>query len=300
MDKIKPFSPNTEAEAARLITSEIVAFTRSSPLNRLPGTDGLPIFDEPLVQFADGDDPIFTEYKTIIDTSHLTPREALAKSYNKMPKDMLGRLSVISWILPLASKVRESNRRQKLLPSRFWSYGRWYGEKFNDALRKHVINLLTGSGYLAAAPLLEPYFDKTYQQAAGNSYFSNWSERHIAYAAGLGTFSLSDGFITPRGIAHRCGSVITDLKLPASPRTAADHRSNCLFYVDGSCLACIARCPAGAITENGHDKLKCHQYSQTSISHLLAEYDVGVTGCGLCQAKVPCEFHNPAQRKKKK
>jgi len=35
-----------------------------------------------------------------------------------------------------------------------------------------------------------------------------------AYAAGHGTFSLSDGFITERGIAHRCGSVVTDLPLP--------------------------------------------------------------------------------------
>jgi len=42
---------------------------------------------------------------------------------------------------------------------------------------------------------------------------SNWSQRHIAYAAGLGTFSLSDGFITPKGIAMRCGSVVCDAAL---------------------------------------------------------------------------------------
>ena len=52
------------------------------------------------------------------------------------------------------------------------------------------------------APVLQPYFEKTYR-TDGKGYFSNWSERHIAYAAGLGTFSLSDGFIIERGIAHR-------------------------------------------------------------------------------------------------
>jgi len=35
---------------------------------------------------------------------------------------------------------------------------------------------------------------------------SSWSERHAAYAAGLGTFSLNDALITPKGIAHRLGS----------------------------------------------------------------------------------------------
>jgi epoxyqueuosine reductase QueG len=126
--------------------------------------------------------------------------------------------------------------------------------------------------------------------------YSNWSERHIAYAAGLGTFSLSDGFITERGIAHRCGSVVTDLVLPVSSRTAKTHLSNCLFYVNSKCRACIPRCPAGAITEEGHDKIKCRQYMKTDIGYLMEEYGVGVQGCGLCQTKVPCEFRNPAKK----
>ncbi|MFC2070768.1 epoxyqueuosine reductase, partial [Chloroflexota bacterium] len=90
--------------------------------------------------------------------------------------------------------------------------------------------------------------------------YSNWSERHIAFAAGQGTFSLSDGFITERGIAHRCGSVVTDLFLPPSPRTATSPYSNCLAYVGLKCEACIKRCPARAISEQGHNKPKCQQY----------------------------------------
>jgi epoxyqueuosine reductase QueG len=182
----------------------------------MPDSDNDFIFDEPLVQFAAGDDPIFLEYKTIIAPTHLTPREAMAKSYNKNPEELPKRLSVISWILPITDKTRESNRQQTKAPSRIWSYTRWYGEKFNEALREHVVKLLTEKRYLATAPALQPYF-KTDSNEKGR--YSNWSERHIAYAAGLGTFSLSDGFITELGIAHRCGSVVTDLELPANPRT---------------------------------------------------------------------------------
>jgi len=295
------FSPKAKkqfhTEPAQFITKEIKTFTRTSPLNRMPAFGDNFIFDKPLVQFADGDDPIFTDYKTIIDSIHLTPRETLSKTFNKSHEDVAVHLSVISWILPITSNVRESNRRHTLTPSRLWAYTRWYGEKFNDAMREHVVKLLTEMGHLAVAPMLQPYF-KIDTNKKGR--YSNWSERHVAYAVGLGTFSLSDGFITERGIAHRCGSVVTDLVLPASPRTAQSPYSNCLFYVNNNCNACIARCPAGAITESGHDKAKCHEYAFSKLRYLLEEYNVGVAGCGLCQAKVPCEFRNPARKIRKK
>ncbi|GAH49657.1 unnamed protein product, partial [marine sediment metagenome] len=203
------FSPKAkeqfQTETAQFIEQEIKAFVRTSPLNRLPFIQDYIIWDEPLVKFADGDDPIFTEYKTIIAPTHLTPSEALAKAYNKSFEDMLMRLSVISWILPITGKTRKSNRSETLVPSRLWSHTRWYGEKFNEALRKYVVELLTGMGYLAVAPMSQPYFE-IYRNEKG--LYSNWSERHIAYAAGQGTFSLSDGLITECGIAHRCGSVV--------------------------------------------------------------------------------------------
>ena len=290
--KIRSDSP---ADASHFIQQEIKTFAGTSPANRLPDTDGRPVFDQPIVHYADGDDSIFTEYRTIIAPTHLTPREALAKACDKTPQDMPSRLSVISWILPITASTRKSNREQTTIPSRFWAHTRWYGEKFNDALRQHVVEILSRTGNLAAAPVLQPYF-KTDRNQKG--HYSNWSERHIAYAAGLGTFSLSDGFITGRGIAHRCGSVVTDLVLPPSPRTATDPYSNCLYYVDGSCHACITRCPAGAISENGHDKIKCNAYIRGDLLYLRKELEVGTTGCGLCQTKVPCEYRNPTKKRK--
>jgi len=284
---------------ARFIIKEIKAFTRTSPANRMPSTRDYIIFDEPLVKFADGNDPIFTEYKTIIAPTHLTPSEALAKAYGKNPEDVPTPLSVVSWILPITEKTRKSNRSETRTPSRLWSHTRWYGEQFNDALRKYVVELLSEMGYLAVAPAVQPYFK---METREKGYYSNWSERHIAYAAGQGTFSLSDGFITERGIAHRCGSVVTNLVLPASPRTTKTPFSNCLFYFDGSCKACVKRCPAGAITEKGHDKVRCREYQRKiGYSPGASGYDdeVSVSGCGLCQVKVPCEYHIPAKIQKK-
>lgn len=287
----------SRAGAARFVEEEIKAFLRTSPLNRLPFDRDHIIWDEPLVNFADGDAPIFTEYKSIIAPTHLTPREALAKAYGKSLRSVATYLSVISWILPIPERTRQSNRLETRVPSRLWSHTRWYGEKFNEALRQHVVEILTEMKYRAVAPMLQRYF-KIYRNEKGP--YSNWSERHIAYAAGLGTFSLSDGFITERGIAHRCGSVVTDLVLPTSPRTASTPYSNCLFYVDGSCKACIARCPAEAISEDGHDKVKCQAYLREIGYTGMRKYDPNssVVGCGLCQTKVPCEYRNPTKKEK--
>jgi epoxyqueuosine reductase len=282
------------ALAAELVES-IRQLAAGAASNRMPGQPDMVIFDEPLVRFADGDDPLFAEYKTIIDPGHLTPREALKAAFPAA--DLPEKLSVVSWILPITQATRASNRPEQTVPSRWWSHTRWFGEMFNNAVREQVVKLLTDAGYLATAPMTAPYF-----KMSGNEKgpFSNWSERHVAYAAGHGTFSLSDGFITERGIAHRCGSVVTTAPFPPSPRSATGPYANCLYYADGSCGVCIERCPAGAITKDGHDKVKCGAYLRDigyDPDRLRNGYDLetSVSGCGLCQTKVPCEGANPVR-----
>jgi len=41
------------------LAAAIKQFVAESPLNRLRDIDGSPMWDEPLVAFADGDDPLF-------------------------------------------------------------------------------------------------------------------------------------------------------------------------------------------------------------------------------------------------
>ncbi len=289
-------SEQSSQELSQLIEKKIVEFVTTSPHNRLSFMNDHVIFGSPLVRFAQGDDPIFVEFKGIISPDHLTPREALAQTYRKIPRELPSRLSVISWILPISEEARKSNRLETRVPSRLWSHTRWYGEKLNDRLREYVVDLLIKMGRMATAPMLQSYFKiNTNEKGA----YSNWSERHIAYAAGQGTFSISDGFITEAGIAHRCGSVVTDLALPASPRTAKSPFSNCLFYLGVKCQVCAGRCPVGAITEKGHDKNKCQKYMHDNgydPAHIQNKYDnsKSTIGCGFCQTQVPCEFENPA------
>ena len=268
----------------KTVREEIVRFVDGSPGNRRR-EGGERYFDDPLIGFASASDPLFTEYKRIIGPFHRTPAECMATDPDA---SAMARGTVICWILPVTRATRECNRKERVWPSREWAHTRTYGEKLNNLLRRHTVAFLSGRGHRAVAPQLSPGWKRIDDSAAGIA--STWSERHAAYAAGLGTFSLNDGLITERGIAHRCGSVITDLVLPPTKRSAADHRENCLHYRDGSCGICIDRCPAGALSREGHDKPKCSEYLHGDIPRAVGErFQVSEIGCGLCQTMVPCE-----------
>jgi epoxyqueuosine reductase QueG len=265
------------------IKSEIVRFVTDHPGNRVPESNS-PYFDCPLVGFSRADDQLFTDFKQIIGPFHLTPEELLP-----------GAASVISWILPISSVVRETNRMQTEWPSREWAQTRTNGETLNGELRRHMVTWLEGAGQRCVAPQYSPLWQEFPDTAVG--IVSSWSERHAAYVAGLGTFSLSDGFITVRGIAHRCGSIVTDLRVASTPRFAPNHRHNCLYFRNGSCGACIKRCPVGAITHEGHDKPSCREYVYKTVPQKLSGiYGVPQLGCGLCQTRVPCESMIPPVR----
>lgn len=269
------------------VRAEINSFVTGNPANRLAGGEG-PYFDQPLIGFAGIDDPLFAAYKEIIGDFHLTPRELFSAAFGAEPVGG----TVICWILPIAVAARKSNRDQAEYPSRQWSLTRTHGEALNGMLRRHLVDWLTAEGARALAPQYADTWRELPETPKGRA--STWSERHAAYAAGLGTFSLNDGLITAKGIAHRCGSVVTDLVLPPSPRSDRGYADNCLYCREGSCGACIGRCPVGAISFAGHDKNRCCEYVYTTIpAAVAAEYAVTATGCGLCQTRVPCESGIP-------
>jgi len=273
----------------KFIERTIANFLQKSPANRRK-VDGGRYWEVPLVGFASGKDPLFKHYKKIIGKFHFTPQEIFELTFGKgsQPKE----LSVISWVLPASEDIRKSNRKESKYPSLLWAHARDFGEQFNVKLRNYVVSFLRKKGYKAVAPMNSPHWRRLKSSKVGIA--SSWSERHVAYACGLGAFGLSDGLITAKGKAMRVGSVVTDLPLKPSEKIYPHHRTNCLYFFNHTCKTCAARCPAGAITSNGHDKDKCFEYVyRVTLRDKKAEYGVKITGCGLCQTKVPCEFEIP-------
>ncbi len=265
-------------------------FIAGSPLNTMKNQSDEPAWDEVLVGFASGADPIWQQYKEYVGPFHWTPWEVFNQHCANTPATA-DELTVVAWVLPQREAVRKANRKARKFPSEEWARIRIYGEEFNAALRRHVAERFTRAGHPAVAPMLAPNW--TIVKSQRFSYASSWSERHAAHAAGLGTFGLCDGLITARGKAMRVGSVVARMKIPPTPRPYADHRAYCLFFADGTCGKCIDRCPARAISKAGHDKEKCRLHLARSRAYVNKTYRFEGYGCGLCQVGVPCEAGIP-------
>ena len=276
-------------------------FINTSPANTLYKEKRETAFENPIIGFSRGDDPLYQFFKDDIGSFYWTPQEIFEKTFSHL-KVTPDQLTIISWVLPHTEATKFDNRKQTVYPSERWARARWYGEEVNIKLRKHVVTTLKEAGFDGVAPMLSPLWSKKKTLWSESiiserySFSSPWSERHAAYTSGLGTFGLCDGLITPKGKAMRCGSVIATIKIPPTKRPYNDHHAYCLFFSKGICGKCIQRCPAGAITERGHNKGKCKKHLQISDNYMKSNFGFeGRFGCGLCQTNVPCESKIPKE-----
>ena len=252
-----------------------------------PELVGLVMFDVPLVGFGAAWDSLFDEYK----------EAGVVGPWHRGPCDWLpGAASVVSMFLPFTERVRRSNRGDLSETSPEWLHGRVEGQRFINAFTGEVRRWLETRGVGCCAPSIDGRFRSFnageglggYPEAGEGTFGSNWSERHAAYVCGLGTFGLSRGVITMRGMAGRFTSVIIDLELEADPRPYSGVYDYCV-----RCGACARRCPAGAISlEGGKDHVACGKWLKRSRERYAPRY-----GCGQCQTSVPCEDKNPALRR---
>lgn len=246
-----------------------------------PQLAGLEMFEVPLVGIGRAGDPLFADFSApgIIGPWHRTPEEWLP-----------GGKSVISLFLPFSEAVRTSNRGPRTDASPQWLHGRVEGQAFINTFSARLRDWLRERGYGACVPALEPDFrsysgkDPLTGREDGVTFGSNWSERHAAYVCGLGTFGISKGLITQKGMAGRFCSVITTLELEPDARPYTGVYDYCT-----QCGACVRRCPVRAITlEKGKDHPLCKEKQDESSRLFAPRY-----GCGLCQTGVPCEHQIP-------
>ncbi|MDR1044661.1 MAG: epoxyqueuosine reductase, partial [Candidatus Adiutrix sp.] len=277
----------------------------NGPENDLGLTGGAEAaFGPPLVGFAAGDDPLWARFKEVVHPLHWTPAEAFQEAFGE---EASGRLSVMVWALPQTEATRADQKKEKNLPAERWVRNRFLGHaRACDGLARKLISRLAKMGIRATAPELLPSW-RWLPEGGPRGLASQWSQRHAALAAGLGTFGLSDGLITPVGKAIRLGALVLAADLPPTPGTYQGPYENCLYFNSGVCGQCVKRCPALAISkEGGHDKEICRRYlygsSRPWLLRTWPEFaggpdDLsgaftrapGMTACGLCQVSVPCE-----------
>lgn len=104
---------------------------------------------------------------------------------------------------------------------------------------------------VASMPIAFP-FEFRYDRRA----VAEFSQRHAAAAAGLGSFGRHNLVVHPRfGTRVNFASIVTDLELAPTPKSGEDF---CLH-----CNLCVENCPGRALDEEGRtDVMKCMKNSQ--------------------------------------
>jgi epoxyqueuosine reductase len=276
---------------------KIQSFLLNDESNKMTLVDNSLIYDpDILVGVVSGNDPIFEEYKKIIGHFHLTPSAVYnwyCSKYHITPNS-IENISVIAYILPFNKDTKKQHLEySKEWPCARWAHSRLFGELANEKLQKFLVEELHKAGVNAIAPSIENELFRMLPKFENSIWVSTWSHRHMAFAAGLGSFGLSDGFINEKGIAMRCGSIVVDFKLPSD----ATNRPKGPYDLCNNCGICIERCPAGALSfETRHDKIKCANYCFKTTKYIKKNFNIDIYACGLCQVGVPCEDGLPARK----
>ncbi|MCR3956795.1 MAG: hypothetical protein NUK57_10905, partial [Gudongella sp.] len=134
----------------------------------------------PLVGFASTEDPMFHLLKDVAVPEHLNPKDILAS----------GR-TVIAYFLPFQDWIVQSNIG-RVESSEEWARAYVETNLLIGEINDHLISWLEGLGHVTSK--LPPSLNMDYEKLV-----SVWSNRHVAYIAGLGTFGMNNMLITERG-----------------------------------------------------------------------------------------------------
>ena len=227
----------------------------------------------PLLAFACAGDPGFDQLPRLVP-DHLHPRDLLPAAR-----------SVCAIFLPFDPEIVRSNRpgkRRGEAASEGWA--RAYVE--TNRLIAELCELLKGA--------FEGFGHETYVTPATHNYdpvtmVRDWSHRHVAHIAGLGTLGVHNLLITERGACGRLGSCVTTAEIEPDRRPEVE---GCLEKRGVSCLRCVRRCVGDALLGAGSfDRRRCQDvlHENEAAHAAIGKADV----CGKCLVKVPCSHGIP-------
>jgi len=225
------------------------------------------IWRRPLARFADAENPGFEELRRIVDPKHHVPQDFLPEARN-----------VLSWFLPFLPEIGRNNLPGEL-SSPQWADAYLLTNEMALWVNDRLVELIQNEmGTSAAVP-------NDAGMISMDNPRSRWSQRHVAYLAGHGTFGLNNMLISDAGAVGRYFSVVTALDVPTDAPVSEER---CLWKRDGSCGLCMKRCAAGALTAEGFDRFKCLEQCLVNMQ----KYP-GADVCGKCTVELPCSYEIP-------
>ena len=248
----------------------------------LPGENtDIPVLEAPLTGIASADDPLFEAFRApeVIGAEWRSPREWMPEAK-----------SAAAFFFPFREEVRVRAARETGLTCEAWNVA--YGGNFKlvDAFLDILVPRLEAEGVKVFQPNRDPGLKRQPVTVLSGGeedvhYSVSWSNRHVCFAAGLGTFGVHRHLITEKGCCGTLASFLMDAELTPTPRSYTDPYEYCI-----RCGACADRCPAGAITlEHLRNLKKC------AAQGGVVRERFGSGFCGKCLTGIPCEDKNPSR-----
>jgi len=235
-------------------------------------------FDGTLVGFADAGDAAFGVLNRAVGPQHFLPTDVLA-----------GARSVVSVFLAFGRQVVEGNSGG-LSPTPAWCRAYTEGNQCLDVLITAAAEAIRRCGFRAEVRRASHHLTNLHEPNVGPALLTScWSQRHVAHVCGLGTFGVNNLLITAKGCAGRFASLVTDMPLrPLAMQT----EERCLGKQSGGtqCMECVKRCPVGALSSEGFDRMACWNYLVAN-NHISRDAETPIVNvCGKCSCGVPCSL----------
>ena len=232
----------------------------------------------PLVGFAEVKGDYLSNIHQIIISEHADPQQVLPDAE-----------TVIAFFLPFTKELCEGNA----MPgpeSTEWAVAYEETNNLIHDLSVAIVRFLEEHGWRGALPEQYTIYEEDVLRA-------RWSHRHMAAAAGLGTFGVNQMLITEKGCCGRYGSVVTNLRVDWNKPLQEEL---CLYKRGMGCLKCVEVCPAGALSTDGFNRFMCNEAlyrnkelydSEVHVYDDLVPEETEL--CGKCSSGMPCSLHAP-------
>jgi epoxyqueuosine reductase QueG len=233
--------------------------------------DSKDFYRKPLIKVISAENKKIIDLKRIVSPKHLLPKDILNDAK-----------SIISFFIPFTNEIVKSNIAGKMA-SRKWALAYIKTNDLINNISNEVESLMKKNGFSTGKIPATHNFDK-------EKLISNWSHRHIAYLAGIGTFGINNMLITEFGCCGRLGTIITNYEF--SHYEDIKIKEKCLYKINGSCGVCQNKCIMNAYEGSIFNRKKCYEICLKSAKYYKSIGYADV--CGKCLVGLPCSIKDPS------
>ena len=229
------------------------------------------LWKEPIIKIIPAKDEKLNILRKAVSPEHFIPEDILSDAK-----------SIISFFLPFRESIANSNI-EGTIASKEWAMAYIQTNDLIKTINDKIEKLMENNGYKTGKIPATHNFDE-------KKLISNWSHRHIAYIAGIGTFGINNMLITKSGCCGRFGSIITNYELDKYSQIT-EIKEKCLYKLNSSCGICQKKCIVNAYENNNYNRYKCYEQCLKNAKHheKIGYADV----CGKCLVGLPCSIKEP-------